>query len=211
MEIKDISLQISNDTPVWEDEYPVKLRQVATIGRDGDFNVSEIQLGVHTGTHIDAPYHVLRDGDTIEKLDLHKLVGDAQVVQVPEDIHLITERTLRSLDIENDIRRLLLKTSNSDWWNEKPLRFHSEYVGIDPSAARYLVDLKIDLIGIDYFSISPFNDLVEPHQILLKNNVVVLENIDLSRVEPGMYQLICLPLNIKGADGAPVRAILRET
>ncbi len=103
---------------------------------------------------------------------------------------------------------MLLKTRNSEYWTKDPIRFNHDYVAIDSSAAEFLVAEGVCFVGIDYFSISPFKDLLAPHQILLKAGVVIMENAYLVNVEPGEYSLFCLPLKLIGTDGAPVRAVL---
>jgi len=112
------------------------------------------------------------------------------------------------LNFQDGIDRILFKTSNSVYWETDPFSFNKEYVAINSEGAMYLADMDLRLIGVDYFSVSPYDDLKQPHMILLDRGIVLLENIDLRQVVPGTYELICLPMKIIGTDGAPVRAVL---
>ena len=113
-----------------------------------------------------------------------------------------------NLDIKDGVERILFKTSNSRYWVSDRYSFNRDYVTLNSQGARYLVDMDLKLVGIDYFSVSVYDDLIQPHKIFLDRGVVILENIDLRQVTTGLYELICLPLKIVGTDGAPVRAVL---
>jgi len=129
-------------------------------------------------------------------------------MQIDDSIKLITKEVLMKTGFTKNTKRLLLKTRNSENWVKNPHRFNREFAAIDSGAAAFLVEEGVSFVGIDYFSISPFDDLKTPHQILLKAGIVILENAYLVNVEPGLYNLFCLPLNLVGTDGAPVRAVL---
>jgi arylformamidase len=208
MNIIDITIPLSEKMPVWEGDKKVNIDLVEKIGDNGDFNVSRIELGVHSGTHIDSPYHVLKDGNTVDKIPLNVLIGKVQVVQVPYGNYEINAKCLEKIGIDFSIERILFRTSNSDYWKNDPYSFNKKYVALNTEGAQFLADRKVRLIGIDYFSISTFNDLVQPHVILLEKNIVLLENIDLGNVSPGIYQLVCLPIKLVGTEAAPVRAVL---
>jgi arylformamidase len=208
MKIIDITLPLSDLTPVWEGDENIKIEQVSTLANGSDFNISQVKLGVHAGTHIDAPFHLLNMGNTVDKIPLNKLIGPVQVIKIEDSIKVITREVLLASGLKKDVQRLLMKTSNSEYWRTDPHHFNRAYVAVDSSAATFLVEEGISLVGIDYFSISPFNDLKIPHQILLQSEIVILENAYLVDVDPGLYNLICLPLNLMGTDGAPVRAVL---
>lgn len=208
MQIYDISIQISEGTPVWEGEDGVTISNLNKINATSDFNVSRIELGVHSGTHVDAPYHVLENGYSVDQIPLDALVGSSQVVEIPDSVSVIDNNCLKNLDFIDGIERILFKTSNSQYWKEDRYKFKKEYVALNSQGAKYLADMDLRLVGIDYFSVSTYNDLIQPHKILLHRGVVILENADLRKVLPGIYELICLPLNILGVEGAPARAVL---
>lgn len=208
MKIIDITLPLSDDTLVWEGDKGVHIEQTEYLNNGSDFNISRAEFGVHAGTHIDAPFHLFDQGYTVDKIPLDKLIGPVQVLKIDESINLITDDVLLESGFKKNTERLLLKTRNSENWLKKPHQFDRNFSAIDSSAARFLIDESVSLIGIDYFSISPYNDLVAPHQILLKAGIVILENACLVNVEPGFYTLFCLPLSLVGTDGAPVRAVL---
>jgi len=208
MKIIDITLPLSNETLVWEGDKEITIEQVAFINKGSDFNVSRVEFGVHAGTHIDAPYHLDDQGYSVEKIPFDKLVGKIQVLQIDDSIDLITKEVLLGSGFQEGTERLLLKTKNTQNWIKNDLCFDRDYVAINSTAATFLAGAGIKFVGIDYLSISPYNDLKIPHQILLKAGIVILENAYLANVEVGEYTLFCLPLNLVGTDGAPVRAIL---
>lgn len=208
MKIIDITLPMSNKTPVWEGDIGVTINQVTSLSKGSDFNISRAEFGVHTGTHIDAPFHLFNHGYTVDKIPLDKLIGSVQVLWINDSVEVITSEVLVASGFEKGTQRLLLKTKNSEYWIRDPYRFNRKFVGIDSGAADFLVKEGVSFVGIDYFSISPFVNLKAPHEILLRAGIVILENAYLINVEPGTYGLICLPLNLIGVDGAPVRAVL---
>lgn len=172
-------------------------------------NVSRLDCDIHTGTHIDAPKHFLQDGDTIDHVRLDTLVGPASVIE------LSSMKTIIAEDLENmtrnlRTRRLLIKTGNSRFWANGITEFQKDFTALTAEAAHWVVDRGIHLIGIDYLSVEPYGDLFLTHKILLKAGVVILEGLNLAAVQPGDYELICLPLKIVGAEGAPARAVLRN-
>jgi arylformamidase len=171
--------------------------------------LSYLHISAHTGTHIDAPLHFLEDGGSIGGIALERLIGPVQVVEVPVGTSCINAAVIEALPIQSGVERILFKTSNSSLWG-KGNQFDETYTALDTSGAEKLVDLGIHLVGIDYLSISIFEDVMQPHIILLSKEVVILEGCDLSNVQPGMYTLICLPLKINSSEGAPVRAILMQ-
>ncbi len=208
MQIFDVTIPLSSLTPVWEGDKGVTIQRSASLGPESDYNVSRIELGVHSGTHIDAPFHVIKNGKTVDAISLKKLIGSVEVVSIPDGVNVINDSVLKNLDTDYKSKKLILKTSNSRFWDHDPKVFRSDYVGIDTSAAEYLKSFQLDLLGIDFFSVSAYQDLQKPHEILLLNGVVLLENLDLRKVDPGMYDLFCLPLKLEGTDGAPARVIL---
>ncbi len=208
MTIYDISLTITPELPTWPGDPSIHVELVEQIAKGDVANVSRMDMGVHTGTHVDAPFHFIQDGGTVEKLPLDVLTGSVDVIQIPEDAGVIDAAVLSSTAIPNGVERVLFKTRNSKLWAKGDKSFHKDFVALAPDGARLLVERGIKLVGIDYLSIAPFTEPVPTHQILLKASVVILEGADLSRVPAGRYTLYCLPLKLGGAEGAPARVIL---
>jgi arylformamidase len=208
MKIHDISLTISPELPTWPGDPGIKLERVSKMEEGADANVTHMSMGVHTGTHVDAPFHFVGlDSPTVETLSLGVLNGKATVIHLP-DVDLITEQVLRDAALPSAARRLLFKTRNSDIWARGENTFQEEFVALSPDAAEFLVQLGVELVGVDYLSVAPYSDGVPTHQTLLKAGLVIVEGLDLSAIQPGDYDFYCLPLKIKGSDGAPARAIL---
>jgi arylformamidase len=166
-----------------------------------------MDMGVHTGTHVDAPFHFLQDGKTIEYLNLNLLTGRAYVLHLPET-DLITASVLDAAQIPPRTRRVLFRTRNSDLWVRKEPDFQTDFVGVSADGAKYLVNRGVKLVGMDYLSIAPYKQSRPTHEIFLRAGVVIVEGLDLSNVSQGRYTLYCLPLKLAGSDGAPARAIL---
>ena len=210
MKIYDISLTITPDLPVWPGDPSPMRERVSKIEEGSSANVSILSMSAHTGTHVDAPYHFVADGKTVEQMALETLVGPCQVVEIPAECDVVDEDTLAQAGIEAGMERVLLKTRNSRYWAQPKLPFQENFVAVSPDGARYLVARGVKLIGIDYSSVAQFIDPVPTHQILLNQEMVILEGINLLDVPAGKYNLYCLPLKLGGSDGAPARAILVE-
>lgn len=213
MKIYDISIPITPTMPVWPGDPPVDLQQVASISSGDSANVSRITMGVHCGTHIDAPKHFIDAGKTIDQIPLKKLIGKVLVIEIDDTENVISDRVLRShprSSLLESASKVLFRTRNSSFWAKYPHSFRENYVGIDTSGAVYLSQLNLDLIGIDYLSIAPFHETLQPHQILLTGEIVLLEGLNLSEVPGGVYDLYCLPLKLPGCEGSPARVILVE-
>jgi arylformamidase len=209
MKIYDISLPVSEKLPVWPGDPSISMVRTKSILSGDPCNLTMISMGVHSGTHIDAPYHFVENGRTVDAIVLETCIGPCQVIEVSGS--LIEKEDLLKHNFRGQ-NRILFKTRNSERWNSNENLFHPDYVALSPEAAEYLVENKVMLIGIDYLSIEAFNATGNHvHDILLKNDVVILEGLNLSEVAEGMYELIALPLKLVGSEGAPARAILRET
>jgi arylformamidase len=207
MRIYDISLAITPGMPVWPGDPGVELERVTEIAKGANSNTSRLTLGVHSGTHVDAPVHFL-DGDTsVETLALETLTGRATVVDLPQ-AEVLDAATLEAASIAPGTERLLFKTRNSAYWRRGEKEFQTDFVGVDAGGAEWLVNQGVRLVGVDYLSVAPFKKSRPTHRTLLEAGVVVVEGLDLSRVNPGTYTLYCLPLKLVGSDGAPARAIL---
>lgn len=208
MKTYDVTLNISADMPLWPGDSGMLLKRVSKIEAGAEANVSRVEMGVHTGTHVDAPYHFLRDGGTVESLSLKTLVGRAYVVHLKDDVDLITPDVLEAAGIPPRTRRVLIRTRNSKHWTKEYRSFTKDFVAVDVKAAEYLVKHGVKLIGVDYLSVAPFGKASPTHVTLLKAGVVIVEGLNLSQVSQGRYNFFCLPLKLVGSDGAPARAIL---
>jgi len=207
MRTYDISLTISPDMPVWPGDPGVVLERVSKIEEGANSNVTRMAISVHTGTHVDAPFHFLPEGKSVERLLLKALTGRAYVLGL-EKADQITAAVLEGSEIPPRTRRLLIKTRNSQYWKQEDKAFQSDFVGISADGADFLVKRGVKLIGVDYLSVAPYKQSRPTHEILLKAGVVIVEGLDLSEVSQGRYSLFCLPLKLAGSDGAPARAIL---
>jgi len=207
MKIFDITVPISPKLPVYPGDPAIGLDQCLSLAKGDPANVTRINIGSHTGTHVDAPYHFIETGQKLDELKLELFTGRTHVLEVTAPV--ITESVLSEFDF-TDKTRVLFKTRNSYLWDRGP-EFVKEYVYIDPRAAELLVKEGIKLVGIDYLSVEKFGSTkFETHLELLKNGVVIIEGLNLREVEPDDYEMICLPLSLAGADGAPARVILRK-
>jgi len=207
MQLIDISLTLSEDLPIWPGDPAVQLERISEIQNGADANVTKLTMTVHTGTHVDAPAHFLDGRGTVDRVALDLLVGPAAVVEIQAE-GMLTPEHLEEAGIAPHTKRLLFKTPNSRWWAEGETAFQEDFVAIGKEAAEYLVNLGVEVIGVDYLSVAPFHQPVPTHQILLDAGVLIIEGLDLSKAKPGDYSLLCLPLKIAGADGAPARALL---
>ena len=208
MRYYDISLAISPELPVWPGDPGIELDRVSKLEEGANANVSRMNMGAHTGTHVDAPYHFLAKGAPVDKLDLQTLMGRASVVDMTGVAKVIDVEAVQAASIPRGTKRVLLKTRNSSFWRSKVRQFRTDFVGVDATAAEWLVGQGVILVGVDYLSVAPYKNSRPTHEVLLKNNVVVVEGLNLSGVDPGRYMLYCLPLKLKGSDGAPARVIL---
>lgn len=208
MKIYDVSLTISPDMPIWPGDPRVSLERFSDMDTGVHANVSRLALGVHTGTHVDAPNHFLNDDRTVEKLPLDALIGPALVVCIPDEVEVINASVLEQAGIPAGIERLLLKTKNSQLWQRNEKEFFQGFVGLSVDGADWLVGHGMKLIGVDYLSIAPYKQSGPTHLALLKVGMVIVEGLDLSNVPEGRYDFYCLPLKLAKSDGAPARAIL---
>ena len=209
--IYDITVPISNELPTWPDDPSVQLTVWRSLSSGDAANVSRLNFGAHTGTHVDAPAHFIEGAAKIESLPLDVLIGEAQVVEVPTDVFVIDEEFVLA-HCAPDTTRIVFKTRNSAFWNEAVLEFHTDFTYLDLKAAERLVQLGIKLVGIDYLSIENYDSSKhETHLALLSHGVVILEGLNLTDIPAGKYELICLPLRLRNSkgDGAPARVVLR--
>jgi arylformamidase len=205
--IYDVTLPITNSMPVWPGDPPVRLTAKSHLSRDKTHTVrlTNIEMGSHTGTHIDAPFHMVDEGKRLDEFPLGTLTGKATVFEI---------RGARSLDraeLErlnwHGVERVLFKTENSRHWQDG--KFYEAFVYLEPEGAEFLVQQGVRLVGIDYLSIDKFRSQSHPsHFVLLKQNIPIIEGLNLAAVPAGEYTLVALPLKLQDADGAPARVIL---
>ncbi len=205
----DISLPIHSGRIVWPGDPEVKIEKLLQIEKGDICNTRHLSCPVHVGTHVDAPLHFIDGGDGIETLPLSSLAGKARVIEIINKTEIPLDEIEGKGIKEDDI--VLFKTINSaKYLKEK--KFNENYVYLSTAATNYLVAKNISTVGIDYYSIAGVNsNLIECHQVLLGAGVTIIEGLDLSKINPGLYEFVCLPLKIVGSDGAPARAIIRKT
>lgn len=207
--IIDISVPLHSNMPIWPNSAGIQLTKTMSIERKDPVNNSSLTCDVHAGTHIDAPLHFIKDGVSIEHISLDTLIGHAFVAYIPK-VDIITAKILSDMSLPFDTERLLLRTDNSILWEKGTTYFSPDYVALSDDGAKWVVEHGIRLIGIDYLSIQCFHDKSETHKILLGAGVIVVEGLNLANVEPGHYELICLPLKLSESGGSPARAVLRK-
>lgn len=208
MKLYDVTVAISNELPVYPGDPPVKVTRVMSLEQGDVARVSHLSFSTHIGTHIDPPYHFMRDGQPLDQVPLDVFIGPASVIDVGE-VDVIDAAVLRRFDLAG-ATRVLFKTKNSRFWHTTN-EFQTSFVYLEADAAALLVECGVRLVGIDYLSVEKFN-FEEPttHWTLLGANVVIVEGLDLTEVSPGDYELLCLPLKIKDGDGGPARVVLRD-
>jgi len=203
MQIFDVSVPIRDGMVHYAGNPPVHLTRVSSLADGDSANVSELDMGAHSGTHVDAPDHFLEDGAGAETLPLDVLIGPAEVVDASSATVALDLVSVRDLELPpRGTERVLFKTRNSQLWSRD--EFTRDFVRLDGEAATFLVERGVKLLGIDYLSIGD----ADAHRVLLSAGVVCVEGLDLRGIEPGAYELVCLPLKLVGSDGAPARAVL---
>lgn len=197
-------------TPVYPDNASLKLEFTKRLSEGDPVTLSLCQLGAHSGTHIDAPMHVFKNGAPINEVPLNLLIGTARVIDCTPDAKVIDAAELNKHDWKG-ANRILFRTRNSrNKWMTDP-NFHKDFTYLAPDAANILADAGVELVGIDYLSVEAFG-AKDPstHRTLLGKGVLIVEGLDLANVEAGDYHLIILPLRIMGHEASPARAILRK-
>jgi arylformamidase len=204
----DVSVPITDGMISWPGDPKVKIKRAYDIEKGDEANVTQLNMGAHTGTHMDAPCHFINSMPGVDKIPLDAGVGKVRVIGI-KDKEMITPQELRNHRIRKG-ERILFKTVNSNSrWDLKP--FNKKFVALSTEAARFLTERNIKTLGVDYLSIGSMqSDIVEVHMLILKAGIWAIEGLDLSKTEPGDYEMICLPLRIVKSDGSPVRALLRK-
>ena len=203
----DVSVPLAQGLPTYPGNPPFELQALKRIAEGGSSNVSRLVLGTHTGTHVDAPKHFIDDAAAVDALQLDLLIGRTRVIEIDKRGG-ITADELAAAGLREDLR-VLFKTPNSALWNSST--FHEDYTHLSEGAARYLVDQGVKVVGIDYLSVEGFKKAGAPaHRALLGSGVIIIEGLNLSEADPGMYEMYCLPLRVVGGDGAPARVLLKR-
>jgi arylformamidase len=205
--IYDVSVPIRDGGLVYPGNPPISITLQQSIAKGAGANVSEIQFGSHTGTHVDAQRHLFNDGKSVDQIPVETLIGPATVVHCSDSSMSVTRAELEAMGLTG-VERLLLRTRNSRYLTQDP-KFHPDFTYLAPDAAEYLVQLGVKLVGIDYLSIEQFHSGQHlTHRTLLGADVVIVEGLNLADVPAGRYSLYCLPLKLVGCDGAPARTVL---
>jgi arylformamidase len=207
MKYYDISLNLSADTVRWITSIPFELHERRRISRGDTSNSSAVTMSLHSGTHMDAPFHFVPDGTTIDNLPLDLFIGPALVHEVKAEGYIKAEH-VEGIELDG-ITRVLFKTRNSELLQRGA--YDPDFVAFSVEAAEAMVAKGVKLVGLDYLSVAHAGEEQVPvHRAFLDRGVALLEGIDLSEIAPGRYELICFPIRIRGADGAPCRAVLRD-
>ncbi len=206
----DVSVPVFEGMVHWPGDPAFAFEWFLELGKNSSpCNVSRLSLGTHTGTHMDAPLHFIRNGRTIDQLPLDATIGPARIIPI-KDRESIKPAELKPFRLRKG-ERILFQTRNSTRsWKLK--KFDEDFVFISKEAAAYIADKEIRTVGVDYLSVGGFRkDGVETHQALLGAGIWVIEGLNLAKAKPGRCELLCLPLKIIGAEGAPARAVIRQS
>ncbi|SIS45896.1 arylformamidase [Salimicrobium flavidum] len=200
----DISQPMNDRIATWPEDTPFSYHRSVTIEESGSVNIGDITMSVHTGTHIDAPFHFDNQGRKVLDLDVDVYIGRAKVVDC-RGYTAIGEEVFDGVDLAG-VGRVLFKTGASP----DPSDFPEEAPFLKPELAGFLRKKNIRLAGVDVPSVDPMDsETLEAHHALFSCGVHILENAALAEVEPGTYELCALPLALEDADGSPVRAVLK--
>jgi arylformamidase len=203
----DVTVTIQSGMVHWPDNPEIRVERMMDMERGDICNVSHLSLGSHTGTHMDAPLHFVQNGKSLDQMPFAATMGPARVIEITHK-EAVTVEEIHPHKIRAE-ERVLFKTRNSkrSW---KMDHFDEDFIYISREAAKYLADRKVVTVGIDYLSVGGFKkDGVETHHALLRAGIWVIEGLNLAKIKPGKYDLVCLPMKILNSDGAPARAILR--
>jgi arylformamidase len=206
MKLYDISLTLSAESIRWVTAQPLELIERKRMSRGDANNSSSVHTSVHAGTHVDAPFHFVPGGVTIESLPLETFIGPARVCAAEPGRH-ITAADVSKAGLQGETR-VLFKTRNSMLLKKGV--YDPSFAPFSVDGAKALVDLGVKLVGLDYLSAASADEQVPVHRAFLDRGVILLEGIDLADVPPGRYELFCPPVKLAGSDGAPCRAVLRE-
>jgi arylformamidase len=206
VKLYDISLTLSPQSIRWVTAQPLELIERKRMSRGDPNNSSSVHTSVHAGTHVDAPFHFVPNGRTIESLPLETFIGPARVCAI-EPRRRITATDVAKAELQGE-SRVLFKTRNSNLLKKGV--YDPSFVPFSVDGADALVELGVKLVGLDYLSAAAADEQVPVHLAFLNHGVILLEGIDLADVPAGRYELFCPPVKLAGSDGAPCRAVLRE-
>src|SRR5687768_1902789 len=196
-------------TPVYEGDAPMRFEFLKDMRRGDALTLSAYSLGAHSGTHIDAPMHFIRDGASIDRVPLEPLIGAARVIDIPDNVQAIDAAELNRHEWRSAQRVLFRTRSSVRGWMASPT-FHRDFAYVAPDAAQLLADAGVQLVGIDYISAEQFGaPAPRAHRILLGKGIPIVEGLALAAVPAGEYDLIVLPMKVAGHEGAPARAVMR--
>lgn len=210
----DITYAINEEMPVWPEQPRTTLGRAESMEEGGVANVTILEMSMHSGTHIDAPCHFLKDGSDIQAMPLRLMSGAVRLVSIEYSANQITKTALQRYEsragkLEPD-DRVLFRSRNSDDDLMGRSDFVKDYAAVSPDAAQFLVERKVSLVGVDYLSVAPFDDPETTHRTLLDAGVWVIEGLDLRAVGEGAGELMIMPLKIEGSDASPARALFRK-
>jgi arylformamidase len=203
----DVSVTVRHGMPHWPDNPAIVLERVLDTGRGDPCNVSHLAMGVHSGTHMDAPVHFIHGAGGLDEMPLTATMGEARVIRIDDPREITADELLRH-DLQPG-ERVLFRTLNSPrcWQADS---FVEDFVALSEQAARHLAETKVRVVGVDYLSVGGYHaDGATIHKILLEADIWIIEGLDLSTVTGGRYEMICLPVKLHDSDGAPARVILR--
>ncbi len=207
MKIFDISMPVDDNIVVWEDDFKPEIKRYSKIEAGDLSNTSFIRMDLHTGTHIDFPYHFLEDGKKSHDYTIDHFIMDVLVVEIKKDI--INNKVLKQIKIPETVEGILFKTKNNILY--KLSNFSNHYTCLDSSGANYLIDKHLKLVGIDYLSIEKQGNSEFPvHKALLSHNILILEGLYLENIKEGIYRLYAIPMKINNVEALPARAFLIE-
>jgi arylformamidase len=208
MKLIDVSVPLDASLPNYPGNTPFNLEAIKRISRGESSNVSTVHMSAHAGTHVDAPRHCFDGAAGVDLLPLEMLIGRVRVVEIRARKGIGPDE-LSEINLSEDVR-VLIKTVNSRLWGSP--EFNPEYVGVTEAGAKHLIGQGIKVLGVDYLSVEQFKNPGAPaHHVLLGGGTIVIEGLNLRDVDPGVYEMFCLPLRIVGADGAPARVVLRQS
>ena len=197
-------------TPVYEGDSPIKFEFLKDMRKGDAFTLSVLSMGAHSGTHIDAPMHFIRDGISVDRVSLEALIGPARVIEIPDGVQVIDAAELNRHNWKGAERVFFRTRSSLRGWM-KSSTFHRDFTYIAPDAAQLLADAGVQLVGIDYLSTEQFGaPAPRTHRILLGKGIPIVEGLALERIGAGDYDVIVLPLKLAGYEGAPARAVMRK-
>jgi arylformamidase len=203
----DVSVPIYSGMVHWPGDPSIEVSHLLHLDRGDPATVSQLSLGTHTGTHVDAPNHFIRNETGVDSIPTDSILGPARVIELLE-VSEVTPEDLKRQHLQEG-ERILLKTSNSArCWNSN--EFVRDFVPVTLEAAQLLAQVGIRTVGVDYLSIGKGDHGPAVHRALLESNICIIEGLNLSRVSKGVYEMACLPLRVRDGDGAPARAFLKK-